>query len=83
MAICRCKDHPPKGRKHEYTYYAFPIGYKNTSCICGKRNCEKSGVIYLVKTEYDDFVNRERRIFDFFSTQISKVKVENKKPVKL
>ncbi|MEI6506837.1 MAG: hypothetical protein WCO54_00035 [Bacteroidota bacterium] len=81
MAICRCKDekHQPKGKTHNYKYYAFPIGDENTAFICGRRKCKNPGVIYLTKSELKEFTKGER-IFAFKSNS-SKVKLEDKAPV--
>ncbi len=82
MIICRCGEHPPKGNKHNYTYYAYPVGYSsNTSSICGRKKCQKPGLIYMTDDEYTNFVNGER-IF-FFPTFATKVKVEDKTPMAL
>lgn len=47
MALCRCKDHPAK--RNYYTHYVEPIGFPQTSSICGITNnkgvCINPGVI--------------------------------------
>lgn len=47
----------------------------------GRRKCKNTGVIYLTKSEYNDFTKGER-IFRFESNT-SKVKLEDKVPVKI
>jgi len=73
MALCRCKNDRPRN-KEKYIHYVQPIGYPNTSSICGKPSCSNAGLIWLTKIEYDEFLNG-RRIFDYASN-VTKVKVE-------
>jgi hypothetical protein len=51
MALCRCLDiHAwPEGRIAAYVAYALPVGYPDTSSICGR--CYEPGVIWLTKEE--------------------------------
>lgn len=62
MVLCRClKNHsPPKSK--EYMAYVKPIGYPETSSICGRKDCDNQGMIWLKKSEVDDY-NRGQRIF--------------------
>lgn len=55
MAICRCKEKhsPPQGRKEDYVTSIQPIGYPNTSSICGRKDCDNPGVIWLTKVEHE------------------------------
>ena len=79
MALCRCKEHKPERTKIIYTHFAEPIGFPNTSSICGRSKCRNSGFIWLDKHEENEFQNGER-IFKYPSAA-SKVKVsENIKP---
>lgn len=61
MAECRCYEHRPKRRKHEYSKYARPLGYPNTSSICadgtGLKACLKPGLIWLNENDIDSFNN--------------------------
>lgn len=75
MALCRCKEHSPKPRKRMYTHVVEPIGYPNTSSICGNANCQKSGLIWLDTDDYIKFQAGER-IFPY-PNAASKVKVAN------
>src|SRR5580704_2305434 len=40
MAIAHCDRYTPEGVKHDYTAHALPIGYHETSAICGRVGCE-------------------------------------------
>lgn len=75
MALSRCKElHPnPKGRTENYRLGVEPIGFPNTSSICGRHDCENPGLIWLTKKEKIDYENG-KRIFSFPSA-VSKVRV--------
>lgn len=73
MALCRCKSDPPRNIE-EYPNYVQPVGYPNTSSICGRIGCNNPGLIWLTKVEYEQFLNGTR-IFSF-ATNVTKVKVE-------
>lgn len=75
MALCRCleKHSPPKSK--EYIAYVRPIGYPNTSSICGRDNCDNPGVIWLKKHGVDLY-NRGQRIFRV--TNVAKMKADDK-----
>jgi len=79
MALCRCKEKHsnPKGREFEYVESKYPIGYPNdTSSICGIKDCENAGLIWLTQQELDEYNdNEENRIFSYLSA-VSKVKVK-------
>ena len=65
MTLCRCleKMHAwPKGLKQSYVAYVYPIGYPDTSSICGRRDCDKPGVLWLTDGEVDHY-NSGVRIF--------------------
>lgn len=63
MALCRClQTHSwPKGRTRKYVAYVKPIGYPDTSLICGL--CNNPGVIWLDRLEVSAYQNGQR-IFD-------------------
>ncbi len=74
MAICRCKDQPPKQITKMYVRCVEPLGYGDGSMICGRKDCMNDGVIWLTQHEsnlYDIGV----RIFNFDSA-VCKVKVK-------
>jgi len=51
--LCRCKEHKPKNnRKNKYTHTIEPIGYPETSSICGRNKCTISGLIYKNRHDY-------------------------------
>ena len=60
MALSRCleKHKWPKGKKTRYIGYVKPVGYPNTSLICGL--CENPGVIWLDSSEERDYQNKQR-----------------------
>lgn len=74
MALCRCLNHKPLGRKKEYVIDVNPIGYPNSSSICGRKECKSLGLIWLTKKEYLDYQTGET-VFNYDSA-VSKVKVE-------
>ncbi len=75
MATCRCKMHPPQNEHHIYLHHAHPIGYPNTSSICGRVHCVEPGYIYLTEEEVKLFYEGQR-IFAY-PTQAEKVAVED------
>lgn len=76
MALCRCKEFHsnPKGRGNNvYVNFAYPIGYPETSSICGISSCSRPGLIWLTEDENNQY-NAGTRIFSY-STSVTKVKV--------
>lgn len=51
MAIVRCKHHDPEGRDEPYVQALRPVGYPDTSTICGKVACEQPGRVRVKKTD--------------------------------
>lgn len=55
--VCRCPEHAPSIRSNSYfddngcRRYTLPLGYPNTSSICGKNGCKEPGRIYLSNDE--------------------------------
>lgn len=74
MALCRCEIHKPLGRKKEYVNYVKPIGYPNTSSICGRKKCKSPGLIWFTNEEYHNYLLGES-IFSYDSA-VSKVEVK-------
>ena len=78
MALCRCNEEHanPQGREgNDYVIGVEPIGYPNTSSICGRTNCENPGLIWLTKEEYLHYQqNINNRIFSYANVT-TKVKV--------
>ena len=60
MALSRClKFHAwPKGRTQQYMGYVMPVGYPNSSLICGL--CEQPGVIWIDMKEAIAYANGVR-----------------------
>lgn len=60
MALCRCLEaHPrPEGRTAAYVAYVLPVGYPDTSSICGI--CSNPGVIWLTEEERQQYRAGER-----------------------
>lgn len=73
MALCRCKEHKPRRGRHQQGPIN-PIGYPLTSSICGNRNCNNPGVIWLSLEELESY-GLGFRIFTFDSN-CAKVAVE-------
>jgi hypothetical protein len=60
MALCRCAAHAPHVvHVHIYTNWVLPIGYPNTSSLCGTVGCEEPGRIYLTEVEFEQYQNGE------------------------
>lgn len=76
MALCRCKNHPAP---QNYSHIVDPIGYPDTSSICGRTDCNQPGLIWLKTSEHNQHSGGQR-IFSF-ATNVTKVKVqENIRP---
>lgn len=75
VALCRClKYHNwPKGKRRKYVAYVIPVGYPNTSSICGL--CDNPGVIWLESSEVTAYQNGQR-IFKGPSA-FTKIKADN------
>ncbi len=60
MALSRCLEHHPwpKGRTIKYVAYVKPVGYPNTSSICGL--CKNPGVIWLDSSEVTAYMGGQR-----------------------
>jgi hypothetical protein len=82
MAIlCRCKSHAPHADEYDYTHCAQPVGYPETSTICGSVNCNEPALIYM--TPEDVFAyNFGERIFKFPTFEV-KVRLNDIAPVHL
>jgi len=82
MALCRCKElhNNPTGRSNIYVIAVEPIGYPNTSSICGinattkSARCENQGLIWLTKTEKTRY-DKGERIFEY-ANNTTKVQVK-------
>ena len=72
MALCRCTLHQPADI-WGYNNSVLPVGYPNTSSICGSGQCTTAGRIYLKDDEFQQFLNGVR-IFKY-ATNVTKVKV--------
>jgi len=76
MAIVRCNEHPLKHARHTYLTSAEPVGYPDTAVICGRRGCDKAGLVLLNSRELDDY-NNGQRIFQIH-TNTAQVKVTDR-----
>lgn len=82
MALCRCSEHHPgNNRKHQYTYIGYPIGYPESSSICGRVDCERPGLAFLTQSEYDEFLHGNRTFK--YGSHTSKIKISSKAPIKI
>jgi hypothetical protein len=48
----------PKGKTTDYVGYVLPLGYPQTSLICGR--CDNAGVIWVNKDEVSAYQNGQR-----------------------
>lgn len=73
MAIVRCRKHPVRLElaTNRYVKMAEPVGYPNTAVICGIRNCEEPGLVWLTDEELGQFTNGNR----YFRVKTYTVKV--------
>jgi len=63
MAYSRCKElhSPPRTRiRPPCTAYVEPVGYPNSSTVCGIPGCKNQGVIWLDDAEQNQYANGER-----------------------
>jgi hypothetical protein len=53
MPLVRCKEHPPENDRaaRPYTAFALPIGHPDTAAICGRRDCQNPGYVWLTRSE--------------------------------
>ena len=65
-------EHHPRSNRTEYIAYLFPVGYPNSALICGIKNCEKNGLIWINRNEMSDYEEGER----IFSGLTSVVKMK-------
>lgn len=75
MAICRCKQHPPKGRTKTYVSISNPVGFPDTAVICGNKKCQRPGLIWLTQVEENAY-QKGTRIFELDS-RTAKVKADD------
>lgn len=74
MALARCDlCETPKGRPEPYVVAAEPIGYPESSTVCGTQGCENPALIWLKQSEVDAY-HKGQRVFDF-PTHAVKVRV--------
>jgi hypothetical protein len=77
--LCRCEKHKPKNnRKYIYTHFTEPIGYPDTSSICGAEECIKAGFIFMDNIAVNNY-NYGKRIFEF-PNNATEVKVKDLEP---
>ena len=67
MALVRCEDHEPIGRKHKYKAVLEPMTPPNKAVICGKKGCLKRGLVWLSNGEAEAYLKGAR----YFSTRSS------------
>lgn len=75
MVLVRCEQHgKPKGRKFNYVRSVKPVGWPETSAVCGLSGCESPGLIWLTDEENRDY-DKDQRIFGFNNASM-KVRAE-------
>jgi hypothetical protein len=61
MALVRCEKHGnPVGRTRPYVASVNPVGYPQTSSICGNASCAEPGLIWLDGPEKASYDKGER-----------------------
>jgi len=74
MVLCRCLVHSPP-KRGDYLAYTKPVGYPDSSLICGIKGCKNPAIVWVSSDELNDYKNGER-IFNGPSN-FTKVKVDN------
>jgi hypothetical protein len=70
MAIVRCEQHsPPTERTRHYVGRIHPLGYPVTGVLCGLRDCDQPGLIWLEQREMDAYRAGER-VFDVLTRRV-------------
>jgi len=65
MSLVRCEKHgKPKGRKQPYVRSVKPVGWPETSAVCGRSGCEHPGLIWLTEAESQVYQSGQR-VFGF------------------
>lgn len=64
MALVVCKEcEPPVGSKNTYVKAVEPLGYPDdTAAICGRRDCNNPGLVWLTTQELEAYEAGERII---------------------
>lgn len=81
--LCRCEIHAPSSKKlHRYTHRAEPMGFPDTSSICGRWQigCQNPGYIYMTDDAVDAF-KKGKRIFRY-ATNVSQMQLKDNSPKK-
>ncbi len=73
MALSRCLERHSPPKSNRYVSYAFPLGYPNSSTICGNPNCQNPGVIWLKRDEKGKYQNGMR--FFSYDSHVASVRV--------
>ncbi len=71
MALVRCKKcGKPKGRTRKYIRNVEPVGFPNTSSICGRKDCSNPGLVWLEAFEWRKYQEDNERIFEIPSRTV-------------
>ena len=75
MALVRCEEcSKPIGRTRKYIRDVEPLNYPNSAVICGRKNCNNVGKVWLEAHEWRSYCNKNK-IFHL-QTNTTKVKVK-------
>ena len=77
MAIARCEMHgkPKNPKVGAYSGTAhLPVGHPNSGVVCGKRDCENPGLVWLKMHEENEY-QKGQRVFEIH-TRTAKVRVQ-------
>lgn len=73
MALVRCEQHGrPKGRTQTYVKAVQPAGYPDTAAICGRKHCDRPGLVWLNQAEKKAYDSGQR----IFSIPTAAVKIK-------
>jgi len=77
MAIARCEMHGKPANPKIGAYAAtahLPVGHPNGGVVCGKKDCENAGLVWL-KTDEENEYQQGQRVFEIH-TRTAKIRVQ-------
>ena len=60
MALCRCLKEHSSPLRGGYNAYVNPLGYPDTSLVCGIPSCNNVGIIWLKEPELEAYRKGQR-----------------------
>lgn len=75
MAIARCVGHQPVGRSRTYVRSVEPSGFPDSGLVCGRKDCDQTGLIWLEESEADNY-DQGVGVFEAFSGSAMKMRAK-------